>query len=63
MFDTGLPAPEMSAGGSILLQFDDCTNGSVTYDIPSIDRAGVVPIVRIVTDNVSLCQELNVLGQ
>jgi hypothetical protein len=63
MFDTGLPEPVMSDGGSILLQFDDCVSGSVTYDIPSIDRAGVVPIVRIVSDNVALCQELNALGQ
>jgi hypothetical protein len=62
-FDTGLPVPERRAAGSILLQFDDCTSGSVTYDIPSIDRSGVVPIVRIVTDNVALCQELNALGQ
>lgn len=63
IFDTELPAPAAVADGSILLQFDDCASGSVTYDIPSIDRAGVVPIVRIVTDNIGLCQDLNALSQ
>ena len=62
-FDTGLPVPERKAAGSILLQFDDCTSGSVTYDIPSIDRSGVVPIMRVVTDNIARCQELNAPGQ
>ena len=44
------------ADGSMTLSFDSCNSGSVTYDIPSIDRQGVVPIQRVVADNVDLCE-------
>jgi len=63
IFDASDPLPGHNASGSILLQFDNCTKGSVTYDIPSIDSAGIVPIERIAPDNVSLCQELNAVLQ
>ena len=59
VFDSGDPLPDQSTGGSILLQFDDCATGSVTYDIPSIDRAGFIPIARMAPDNIALCQQLN----
>jgi hypothetical protein len=61
IFDNELPAPSHSPGGSILLQFDDCMNGSVTYDIPSAGLTGIIPIVRIASDNVTRCQELTVI--
>ena len=32
--------------------------GTVTYDIPSVNRAGEVPIERIVLDNVAWCEAL-----
>ena len=48
--------------GTIILTFNDCTSGTVEYDIPSIDRQGIVPIQRIVNDNVALCTELNGQG-
>jgi len=63
IFDSGDPLPEHSPGGSILLQFNDCASGSVTYDIPSIGRAGFVPIVRVAPDNIGLCQALNAVAQ
>jgi len=63
IFDSGDPLPEHSPGGSILLQFNDCASGSVTYDIPSIGRAGFVPIVRVALDNIGLCQALNAVAQ
>lgn len=47
--------------GTITLTFADCENGTVEYDIPSIDQSGTVPIQRIVGDNIALCEEL--LGQ
>jgi len=63
VFDSDDPKPENIPAGSILLQFEDCASGSVTYDIPSIDRAGVIPIIRVGTDNIPLCQELNAITQ
>ena len=59
IFDSGQREPKHTPGGSILLQFDDCNSGSVIYDIPSIDRSGIIPIERITLDNVALCEELN----
>lgn len=44
--------------GSIVLSFENCYSGTVTYDITSINRQGVFPIQRIVTDNVPLCEAL-----
>lgn len=58
IFDSTDPAPVNAPGGSILLEFDDCNSGTLTYDIPSINRLGVVPIERVAIDNVALCQTL-----
>jgi endonuclease I len=44
--------------GTITLTFDDCNSGTVEYDIPSIERQGIVPIQRIATDNVVICEAL-----
>ncbi len=46
--------------GTVVLNFTDCRNGTVEYDIPSINRHGMVPIQRVVEDNVALCEALNV---
>ena len=45
--------------GTIVLTFDNCNSGSIEYNIPSINRQGTVPIQRVVTDNVVLCEALN----
>ncbi len=45
--------------GTIKLSFDGCNSGIVEYDIPSISRHGAVPIQRIASDNIALCEELN----
>lgn len=57
VFDSGDPKPVQVPGGSILLQFDNCQTGSVIYDIPSIGREGIIPIVRMTPDNVATCQQ------
>ena len=44
--------------GTITLSFADCNSGLVEYDIPSIDRQGVVPIQRVAGDNIALCEAL-----
>jgi hypothetical protein len=45
--------------GTIILAFDGCNSGTVEYDITSINRQGVIPIERVATDNVVLCEALN----
>lgn len=59
IFDAGDPTPVHEASGSILLQFEDCMNGSLYYDIPSIGRSGLVPIRRLANDHVALCEQLS----
>ncbi len=41
------------------IQFTDCKNGLVSYNIPSLNLSGDVPTERIVLDNVPLCEALN----
>jgi len=42
--------------GTITLTFDSCNSGTVEYDIPSINRQGIVPIQRVAGDNIALCE-------
>lgn len=58
VFDQRPPAPTQSVDGTILLEFDDCFNGTVTYDLGSENVSGVVPIQRLANDSVPLCQSL-----
>ena len=44
--------------GTLILTFDGCNSGTVEYDIPSINRYGIVPIQRIANDNIVLCEAL-----
>jgi hypothetical protein len=59
VFDSPYPRPLAEPDGEILLEFSTCNAGVVTYDIPSIDRQSVVPIERIVLDNVTQCYLLD----
>ena len=45
--------------GTLLLTFDSCSSGTIEYDIPSINQQGIVPIQRIVDDNIVLCEALS----
>jgi uncharacterized protein YkwD len=60
VFDSAEPAPTTDLGGdgSITLEFADCNAGLVTYEITSLGRSGEIPIERIVTDNVPMCETL-----
>jgi hypothetical protein len=58
IFDSSVPAPVSDPGGSVLLHFDGCNSGTVSYEIPSINRTGVVPIERVALDNVALCEAI-----
>lgn len=53
------PATTDPAGyGTMTIEFADCTEGLVTYEITSLGIAGEIPIERITPDNVALCEEL-----
>jgi len=57
LFDTTTETTEVT-DGTLTLTFNDCSSGTVMYDIPSIDRQGSVPIQRVAGDNVALCEVL-----
>jgi len=58
IFDAGTPPSVPSRYGTMVVEFSDCNAGTVTYDIPSVDRQDVIPIKRVSEDNVALCEEL-----
>ena len=59
VFDSGEPASANRGDGTMIVEFSGCNAGTITYDIPSISRQGVIPIERIVLDNVAGCESLN----
>ena len=63
VFDSETPRPERYMDGEILLEFMTCNSGTVSYDIPSIGRQGVIPIQRISLDNVELCSALGIQAE
>ena len=60
LFDTATEIQRTEPGsvGTITLTFEDCNAGLVEYDIATIDQQGSVPIQRVATDNVALCEAL-----
>ena len=45
--------------GTIRLTFTSCNSATVEYDIPSINKQGVVPIRRVANDNIVICEALS----
>jgi len=61
IFDTPTDVQHTDPAGSdgtLTLTFDNCGLGKVEYDITSIDAQGMVPIKRVATDNVVVCNAL-----
>ena len=48
----------LGADGTLTLKFDNCTAGTIDYDITTINAQGTVPIQRVATDNIGLCDAL-----
>ena len=44
--------------GTITLTFDSCSSGTIEYEIPSINRQGVIPIESVADDNIVICEAL-----
>lgn len=58
LFDRSEPKPTQVVDGSILVQFNDCRSGLITFDLPAAGLSGKIPIQRVAVDNVSLCESL-----
>ncbi len=60
MFDMASPAPgNPIAIGSAKIVFQDCGSATLSYEIPDLELENTEPLVRIVGDNIPLCQEIN----
>ena len=60
LFDAVEPAPstDLAGDGTITLEFADCSAGLVSYNITSLGISGQVPIQRVATGNIPLCEAL-----
>ena len=60
VFNSASPAPQETEYGTLSVHFDDCNSGKLHYDIPSLSRHGVVPIQRIATDTIPVCEQAQI---
>lgn len=60
VFDSPNPAAttDEDGDGTLTLEFADCNDALATYEITSLDISGEIPLQRIVTENVPLCELL-----
>jgi hypothetical protein len=60
IFDSGEPAAvtDGSGNGSVIIEFADCNEGLLSYEIDSLGIEGSIPIQRLVADNIALCESL-----
>ena len=56
LLDSVVPAPELEFVGHMLLQFDDCSSGSIIYTLMPLFGGYMIPIERLAPDNVAQCQ-------
>jgi hypothetical protein len=58
VFDSATPVAEAdpAGDGTLTLEFADCANGLLTYEITSLGISGEIPIQRIAPDNIPLCE-------
>ena len=58
VFDSGNPPPASASVGTLTVEFADCFEGMITYEITTPALSGEIPIQRIANDNTALCQTL-----
>ncbi len=60
VFDAALPAAstDQAGDGTVTLEFADCANGLVTFEITSLGLSGEIPIQRLTSDNIARCESL-----
>jgi hypothetical protein len=62
VFDAAEPeaTTDPAGDGTMTIEFADCVNGLVNYEITSLGISGEIPIQRIAPDNIALCETLGV---
>jgi len=60
VFDSAEPpaSTDPDGDGTMTIEFADCSEGMVHYEITSLGRSGNIPIERTVPDNIPLCELL-----
>ncbi len=60
VFDAAVPAAstDPTGDGAMTIEFADCTQGLINYEITSLGISGEIPIQRLTPDNVALCEAL-----
>lgn len=58
VFDAAEPVVTAVQDGEVVVEFSGCNAGTVSYDLHSVGRQGVIPIERVALDNVALCEAL-----
>jgi len=60
IFDSEEPAPGAAVAiGTMTIVFHDCGNATASYSMPGLGLSSTIPLVRIVSDNIALCEEIN----
>ncbi len=49
---------EGTPGGTLTVDFESCTAGTIAYDITATGDTGEIPVQRLAPDNVALCEQL-----
>jgi hypothetical protein len=56
VFGASLPAPILEPIGTMVVQFDDCNSGTISYDLPQLGESGSIAIERLAADNAVVCK-------
>jgi PKD repeat protein len=58
VFDAAQPPAitDQAPIGTATIKWTDCNAGILSYDIPSLSLSGNIPIQRIVSENISICE-------
>jgi len=60
-FNSTVPTPTQDTDyGSMDIDFTDCNNATVTYNIPGATQTGTFTMNRVLDDNVGLCEALSI---
>ena len=57
--DQAVDSSAPGAYGRVTVTFSDCSNAIVDFDLTAANQSGQFNIVRIASDNVALCEQLN----
>jgi len=57
LFDDPTAVDPAQTEGTVTLEFEDCSNATMTYELAAAGVAGSFPLIRILEDNATLCAE------